>query len=260
MPDLFDNSAEEIDDEQLATELRSRTLELLSKYSNLGGEELLSALIANGEFKSEEIALSSSFGADSAVLIDMVANVSPDIKIFFLETGKHFEETLQYVADLKQRLGLGSLVMLYPDENMVARTDPEGEMWQFQPNRCCWMRKVAPLEKALKDNNIKALITGRKRYQTKERGEMAVIEIDHKLRFKINPLANFSKDDISNEMKRRNLPQHPLVAKGYRSIGCAPCTTPTKAGEDERAGRWAHTKQDDGDQKQECGLHVDFDI
>lgn len=223
-----------------------------------GGFDTMALLhvMTKEEFRGK-IALTSSFGADAAVLIALVAEVDPATPILFLETGKHFPETLDYVEELKNLLCLKDVRMLQPDPQMVGRIDPQGDLWSKQPNRCCWIRKVEPLEREIRESKFEALITGRKRHQTKERNEMDSIELDENNLFKINPLSNWTKDDIKREFERRNLPQHPLVAKGYPSIGCAPCTAPVAPGQDERAGRWAHTAEfPGGEQKQECGLHV----
>jgi len=225
-------------------------------YGQLEGKELLQAMI-NDEFP-DEIAMVSSFGAGSAVLLAMVAEVNPATPIVFLDTGKHFKETLEYVDTIKNKLGLTNLVTLHPDTNLLKNSDPKGDLWQSNPNRCCWLRKVAPLEKYLDDNKIKALITGRKRYQTVLRAHMNNIELHEDNRFRVNPLAGWNQQMTISEFKRMGLPEHPLVAKGYLSIGCEPCTVPVKPGQDERAGRWAHTADmPGGQQKVECGLHVE---
>lgn len=204
------------------------------------------------------IALTSSFGADAAVLLALVADVDPATPVLFLETEKHFPETLEYVEQLTKQLGLTDVRHLHPDPKIVANIDANGDLWKSQPNRCCWMRKVEPLERAIKENGIQALITGRKKYQTKERQDgLDSIEQDETGIFKINPLVNWTKDDIMTAFEERGLPRHPLLEKGYLSIGCAPCTQPVKEGEDERSGRWKHTARfPDSAQKQECGIHV----
>jgi phosphoadenosine phosphosulfate reductase len=177
--------------------------------------------------------------------------------ILFLETEKHFPETLEYVEKLKQTLGLKDVRLLYPDRQLLQNIDPDGSLWSSQPNRCCWLRKVEPLQRALNEYRFTALITGRKRYQTQQRATMETIELHDDGRFRINPLATWSKERINEEFKRRGLPEHPLVAKGYLSIGCAPCTRIVKPGEDERAGRWSHTSGlPGGEQKSECGIHI----
>lgn len=224
-------------------------------YSEFDAEQLIKTVIGR-EFKNE-IALFSSFGAHSALLIDMVAEANPETPVLFLETGKHFEETLAYVEQIKKKLCLKNVHLLKPSEELVARTDANGDLWSKQPNRCCWMRKVEPLQRAVQELGIKALITGRKKYQTAERADMGYFQVDADGVFRVNPLANWDKDKISKEFKFRQLPQHPLVAKGYKSIGCAPCTVPVGEDGDERAGRWAHTADLYGEQKQECGIHLD---
>jgi len=215
-------------------------------------------IIINEEFK-EKIALISSFGADAAVMLALVAEVNPATPILFLETQKHFSETLEYARTLTEKLGLTQVHWLTPDPQLVLNSDAKGDLWDIQPNRCCWLRKVEPLDRAVKELGIAALITGRKRYQTPERAEMATIELDDKGIFRINPLALWDKVRQKEETAKRNLPEHPLVAKGYLSIGCAPCTQPVKEGQDERAGRWAHTIGIEDEQKTECGIHLPAD-
>lgn len=235
---------------------KDRLLRLDSFYGDLTPELLLHAVIKE-EFAGE-VALFSSFGADSALLIKMVADIDPATPILFLETEKHFAETLEYVETLRNKLGLKDVRFLRPAPELVERTDPKGDLWSFMPNRCCWMRKVEPLKRAVSEMGIKALITGRKRYQTKERTDMTYFQLDEDNIFRINPLAYKSKEELKAEFAASGLPQHPLVAKGYKSIGCAPCTLPVADGQDERAGRWAHTaNKDTGEQKTECGIHLD---
>ncbi len=223
-------------------------------YNDFQPNELLRVMITQ-EFKGK-IALLSSFGADSSLLIAMVAKIDPATPVLFLETGKHFPETLEYAESLKDAFGLSNLLYLRPREDMLERIDPDGTLWQTQPNRCCWLRKVEPLNRALAEGGYLALITGRKRYQTENRQDMDPIEIGEDGIFRINPLWNHTRKDIDVEIGAGALPQHPLVAKGYRSIGCEPCTAPVIAGQDERAGRWRHTDSFPGAQKKECGIHV----
>lgn len=224
-------------------------------YAGLDAEQLIKTVIKQ-EFKGE-IALFSSFGAHSALLVDMVAEVAPETPILFLDTEKHFKETIEYVEQLKKLMTLKNVVMIKPDPELVERTDPSGDLWSKQPNRCCWMRKVEPLQRTVKEMGIKALITGRKRYQTAERADMGYFQVDSDGTFRVNPLANWSGEDVKKEFEFRHLPQHPLVAKGYKSIGCEPCTIPVGEDGDERDGRWAHTMNLYGEQKQECGIHLD---
>lgn len=223
-------------------------------YGDFEAEKLLGAMIRH-EFKGK-VALISSFGADSALLIKMVADVDPSTPILFLETGKHFKETLEYVAQLEKEFSLTNLRRLTPDPKLLQNIDPDGELWKTNVNRCCWMRKVEPLNRALDSGEFEAVITGRKRYQTQTRKDIDNIELFDDGIFRINPLASWDKDEIKAEFKKQGLPQHPLVAKGYPSIGCEPCTKEVKPGEDDRSGRWAHTIDMRGGKKEECGIHV----
>ncbi len=223
-------------------------------YGGLDALPLLRVMLRE-EFPGET-ALISSFGADAALMLSLVAEIDPATPVLFLETQKHFPQTLDYARDLTRHFGLTSVHWLTPDAQLLGRIDANGELWKTQPNRCCWLRKVEPLNRAVKELGIKALITGRKRYQTSERSEMEAIELDEEGVFRINPLAFWDKDRQKSEVSARNLPEHPLVAQGYPSIGCAPCTQPVAKGQDERAGRWAHTIGIEDEQKTECGIHL----
>lgn len=192
------------------------------------------------------IAVVSSFGTDSAVLLSLVAEIDPATPVLFLQTGQHFPETLAYRHALAARLGLADMRDIAPDPRALASADPSGALWQFDGDACCALRKVAPLTAALAP--FEAWVSGRKRFQAASRRSMPVIErIDGKV--KINPLAAWDAARIAAEFTARALPPHPLMARGYRSIGCAPCTRPTALGEDARAGRWALQA------KTECGIH-----
>jgi len=197
-----------------------------------------------------DVAVVSSFGADSAVLLHMVSQINPDLPIYFLETGKHFPETLAYVETLKQRFGLTNVIALTPDAADIARFDPEGVLWETDPDSCCHIRKTEPLEPALE--KFGGWVTGRKRYQTKERGVLPHFELTSDDRIKVNPLAYWSDADVIAYREAHDLPEHPLYARGFKSIGCAPCTSAVAEGEDARAGRWR------GLDKKECGIHFDF--
>lgn len=197
-----------------------------------------------------DLAIVSSFGADSAVLLHMVAQVDPSLPVYFLETGKHFPETLAYVETLKQHLGLSNVRALVPDPKDLARFDPNGVLWETDPDSCCHIRKTEPLEAVLE--GFGGWVTGRKRYQTKERGVLPHFELTSDDRIKVNPLAYFSDADVNAYKAEHGLPEHPLFPKGYKSIGCAPCTSVVAEGEDPRAGRWR------GLDKKECGIHFDF--
>jgi phosphoadenosine phosphosulfate reductase len=197
-----------------------------------------------------DVAIVSSFGADSAVLLHLVAQVDPSMPVYFLETGKHFPETLAYVETIKKQLGLINIHAIHPLAEDIARFDPNGDLWETDPDSCCHIRKTEPLEPITEQYG--GWVTGRKRFQTKERGVLPHFELTSDDRIKVNPLAYFSDADVIEYRQKHNLPEHPLYAKGYKSIGCAPCTSAVADGEDARAGRWR------GLNKKECGIHFDF--
>ncbi|GGB63271.1 MULTISPECIES: phosphoadenylyl-sulfate reductase [Henriciella] len=190
----------------------------------------------------------SSFGAESAVMLALIADVAPDLPIVFLETGMHFPQTLDYKEELTERLGLTNVRDIPPSETERKILDPKNTLWKSDPDACCALRKVRPLEPALE--GFDAWITGRKRFHGGARLSLPVFEFSQG-RFKVNPLASWTQDDVNSFLERRNLPKHPLVAQGYPSIGCWPCTKPAADPGDIRSGRWA------GQAKTECGLHVD---
>ena len=197
-----------------------------------------------------DLAIVSSFGADSAVLLHLVAQVDPSLPVYFLETGKHFPQTLAYVETLKKQLSLINVQAIHPDPADIARFDPDGKLWETDPDSCCHIRKTEPLEPITEQ--FGGWVTGRKRFQTAERGVLPHFELTTDDRIKINPLAYFSDADVNQYKIAHGLPEHPLFSEGYRSIGCAPCTSAVAEGEDPRAGRWR------GLNKKECGIHFDF--
>ncbi len=194
------------------------------------------------------IALVSSFGADSAVLLHMVSQIDPKTPVVFVDTGQHFDETLRYRDALCARLGLTNLVMAEPDREVVAAEDPEKFLFASDPDRCCDIRKVQPLAGALESYD--AWITGRKSFQTATRSRVPLFEAEGD-RVKVNPLVGWSATDLLDYIRAADLPPHPLVAKGFPSIGCLPCTSRVAPGEDPRAGRWR------GRLKSECGIHTE---
>ncbi|HXW72297.1 MAG TPA: phosphoadenylyl-sulfate reductase [Methylocella sp.] len=193
------------------------------------------------------VALVSSFGADSAVLLHMAAEIDRSLPVIFIDTGVLFEETLAYKDRLVGQLGLSNVVSIRPEPSLLAAEDPEDFLWASNPDRCCEIRKVAPLAKAL--NGFDAWITGRKQFQGHLRSNLALFDFEAD-RVKVNPLAYWPAARIANYLNEFALPRHPLIAKNYLSIGCMPCTSPVKPGEDSRAGRWR------GRGKVECGLHT----
>jgi phosphoadenosine phosphosulfate reductase len=202
-----------------------------------------------GDFQGRT-AVVSSFGAESAVLLHLVSQIDAATPVLFLNTGKLFGETLRYRDRLQDVLGLEDIRSLSPGLDTRRALDPEGSLWSRDTDACCGFRKVAPLALALKP--FAAQITGRKRFQTRERGLMQPVEwFDGRYRF--NPLWQWTQDDLRAYAATHRLPAHPLVADGYPSIGCMPCTRRVASGEDYRAGRWA------GLDKDECGIHVGTD-
>ncbi len=218
---------------------------LNARYDTAAPAEIVRALI-NDEFPGQ-IALVSSFGAESAVLLHMLAEADPTTPVVFLDTGKLFGETKRYRDKLIERLGLTNVRSETPDPEAVKAQDPKGILWSQNPDACCALRKVEPLQRALKP--FDAWFTGRKAFQSSSRSKLSVFEVaDGK--FKINPLAHWTKDDTDAYFEEHDLPRHPLEADGYLSIGCMPCTDRVAPGEDTRAGRWR------GQDKVECGIHM----
>ena len=213
--------------------------------------EMLESVLGDG--LAGDVALVSSFGAESAVLLHLVASVDPRTPVLFLETGKHFPETLAYRDLLAEQLRL-NLINLTPDPAELLARDESGLRWSYDPDGCCEIRKVKPLARAL--TRFDATITGRKGFQSATRRGLPRFEIDKtdaEGRLKINPLADWDATRIAAYIARHDLPRHPLVEEGYPSIGCAPCTNKVAPGDDPRSGRWA------GWDKTECGIHESGD-
>jgi len=223
----------------------ARLKELQEKARDRDAHGILE-LALTGELAGKT-AVVSSFGAESAVLLKLVADIDPNTPILFLNTGKLFGETLRYRDRLQDILGLGDVRSLAPSVEDRNRFDPEGTLWSTNADACCEFRKTVPLNRALEP--FQAQVTGRKRFQTRERVNMQAVEFfQGRLRF--NPLWNWDLHQLEAFMERNKLPQHPLVEDGYPSIGCMPCTRRVQAGEDYRAGRWS------GLEKDECGIHL----
>lgn len=193
------------------------------------------------------VALVSSFGADSAVLLHMVASADKATPVVFVDTGHLFPETLAYRDELVDLLGLTNVQAAAPTSDDLATYDPETFLWSSDPDQCCDVRKVLPLGRAIE--GFEAWITGRKRFQSGTRASLPLFEAEGE-RIKVNPLAGWTASDLLRYLDAHDLPRHRLVAKGYPSIGCIPCTSPVKPGEDARAGRWR------GRGKTECGIHT----
>ncbi|MDB5455960.1 MAG: phosphoadenylyl-sulfate reductase [Caulobacter sp.] len=196
----------------------------------------------------DRLALVSSFGAESAVLLHLAAQVSKDIPVLFLDTGMLFGQTLDYRKSLAAELGLTDVRDLRPAFADLAVHDPKAALWRADTDACCHIRKVLPLDRALA--GFGGWITGRKRFHGGDRLRLPVVEATG-TQLKFNPLANWSKAQLDAYVAEHALPAHPLVAQGFPSIGCWPCTKPVDdPNADVRAGRWQ------GQDKTECGIHV----
>jgi phosphoadenosine phosphosulfate reductase len=220
--------------------------ELRRRYRGLDAVALVRAVSI--EAFPGRIAVASSFGAEAAVMLDIVAEANPAIPVIFLDTDKLFGETLRYREALTEHLGLTDVRIVKPDPEDVAAKDPDGVLWTRDPDACCALRKVAPLARAL--GPFDAWITGRKRFHGGVRARVETIELDDDGRVKLNPLATWSRDRILAHFQARDLPAHPLVTDGYLSIGCMPCTALPQPGQGVRDGRWS------GLDKTECGIHL----
>ncbi|MBX3597605.1 MAG: phosphoadenylyl-sulfate reductase [Rhizobiaceae bacterium] len=218
---------------------------LEARYGAASPHEIIAQSVEH--FGVGGIATVSSFGADSAVLLHMVSQIDRDLPVLFLDTGKHFGETLEYRDALVADFGLRDIRILTPQDVLLSAQDPDGTLHQRDTDACCEIRKVEPLARGVEP--FRAWFTGRKRFQAVTRSQLAAFETVG-ARLRINPLARWSTSDLADYMRSHALRENPLVAYGYLSIGCFPCTQPVKPGEDARSGRWA------GQAKVECGIHL----
>jgi phosphoadenosine phosphosulfate reductase len=193
-----------------------------------------------------KVGLVSSFGAESVVLLHMVSKINLDTPVLFIDTEMLFESTLQYQRDVSRILGLTDVRTITPSREKLLERDVDGILHKFDLDACCSLRKSEPLEEALE--GFGGWITGRKRIQGGSRAQLPIYEKSER-RIKINPLANWTPLMVRDYIETHKLPRHPLVEKGYPSIGCAPCTSKARQDEDPRAGRWR------GTEKSECGIH-----
>jgi phosphoadenosine phosphosulfate reductase len=217
---------------------------LNARFDGVAADLMLRDLL-EGELKGR-VAIVSSFGAESAVLLHMVAAVDKAIPLIFLNTQKIFGETLAYRDTLAEQLGYTDLRVFRPDPYDLAARDGTGLRWSYDPDGCCEIRKTLPLRRALAP--FDAWISGRKGFQGRTRHALPRFEVEDG-RLKLNPLADWNKARLDAYFEEHRLPLHPLEADGYPSIGCSPCTSRVKPGEDPRAGRWR------GWDKTECGIH-----
>ena len=195
-----------------------------------------------------KIAMVSSFGAESVVLLHMMSEIDKATPVIFLDTEMLFPETLAYQREVATALGLTDVRVITPDRNALLTEDVDGLLHQADTDACCDLRKTRPLANALE--GFDAWITGRKQFQGGQRADLPLFEKDGR-KIKVNPLAKWTAQDLQAYITKHDLPRHPLVAKGYPSVGCMPCTTRVGDHEDQRAGRWRNSE------KTECGIHFD---
>lgn len=227
------------------TAVDERLVRLNKLYAGLDAASIIEH--AAGEAFPGRIAFVSSFGAESAVLLHLMASVDPGIPVLFLDTNKLFGETVRYRSRLQHQFGLEDVRVIGPRKRDLDIEDPQGTLSMHDPDACCRLRKSEPLERALKGFDCWA--NGRKRHQTEFRNEMEIVEFDG-AKFKLNPLARWTRKDIADYFVAHKLPPHPLVSQGYFSVGCMPCTSKVLDETDARSGRWA------GQAKTECGIHT----
>jgi phosphoadenosine phosphosulfate reductase len=201
-------------------------------------------------FNPGKIAATSSFQTQSLPFLHIISQVAPDLSVLFIDTGFHFPETLSFRDQLAREFGL-NIKNLRPSSNPSSKSQ-RGELYHRDPDLCCFINKVKPLRDA--KLGLDAWITGIRRDQTEARSDTPILGVDEDGLYKISPMASWRYTDIWAYIHEHQLPEHPLHAQGYLSIGCAPCTRPVSLGEDERAGRWADRA------KTECGLHIPIPI
>jgi len=217
---------------------------LNARFAGVDTIEMLQALFDEGILGNTAVV--SSFGTESAVLLDLVARVKPDAPVIFVDTLKMFPETLAYRTQLLDHVGLTNRIVITPDPVVLEKKDATNLRWSYDPDGCCEIRKVEPLARA--KQGLDSWISGRKAFQSQTRAALPRFEIEDG-RLKVNPLGEWVKADLDAYFEERDLPRHPLEAEGYLSIGCEPCTSIVQNGEDPRAGRWR------GWDKVECGIH-----
>ena len=218
---------------------------LNARFAGVDTLEMLRTLFVDGTLG--RVAIVSSFGTESAVLLDLVARADASVPVIFVDTLKMFPETLAYRDTLVERLGIRNASVVTPDSKVLAAKDESGLRWSYDPDGCCAIRKVEPMARA--KAGLDAWISGRKAFQSSTRENVARFEVEEG-RLKLNPLGDWVKADLEAYFAERDLPRHPLEAEGFLSVGCAPCTSKVLPGEDPRAGRWR------GWDKTECGIHA----
>ena len=222
-----------------------RVSDLNARYKHHSATAVLEHALSDPMVGS--IALVSSFGAESVALLHMLSVMDRTTPVLFLDTEMLFEETLIYQREVAHKLGLQNIRLIRPNRDQIFARDTDGNLHRSDPDACCALRKTEPLQNTL--DGFDSWITGRKRFQGQNRATLDFFENEDGKRIKVNPLVHWTPQDVSDYITNNRLPRHPLVAGGYPSIGCAPCTSQVAPGEDARAGRWR------GAEKEECGIH-----
>lgn len=200
----------------------------------------------------ERISVAASFGKDSVTLLHMLRDIKPNIEVVYLNTGYDFPETLVFIEGLTQEWNL-NIIEYTPLLSVEEQEQRYGaDLYRADPERCCGIRKVEPMARALQDYD--AWITGLRRDETEFRKHIQIVEVQNGV-VKVNPLANWTEEDVWNYTQSNGVPYNPLYDQGHRSLGCWPCTLAGTWGRFERAGRWAGTAKEGG----ECGIHLRFD-
>lgn len=221
---------------------------LNARFAGADTLAMLNALFAEGLLG--HTAVVSSFGTESAVLLHIVAEADRGVPVIFVDTLKMFPETVAYRETLVAAFGIRNSWTVEPEPAVIAAKDDKGLRWSYDPDGCCEIRKVEPLRRA--KAGLDSWISGRKAFQSMTRQNLPRFEVEDG-RLKVNPLGDWNKADLEAYFDAHDLPRHPLEAEGYLSIGCQPCTSKVRPGEDPRAGRWR------GWDKVECGIHVPAD-
>ena len=195
------------------------------------------------------LTMATAFGAEGCCILHMLAGIEPAVRVFNLDTGYQFPETLDLRERIKDRYGI-EVEYVRPAESVADyEARHSGPLYVYQPDQCCHDRKIVPLRRALVGYD--AWVSAIRRDQTEHRAAAGVVEWDGKFQlYKVNPLLTWTRRDVWAFVHRHDVPYNPLHDRNYPSIGCRPCTRAVVPGEDERAGRWSGTA------KKECGLHV----